>query len=313
MTYRTPWRMVGTGIAAVLLMTAIHSDVRGQAYSIDQVRSRIVVDRRSHWENWAFPRGVLEITDEGEMRPIFIRKNINAALDAQDFVNVMGIRGGISDAGSNLRDAVNLLDGDPNTFWEPDPKDPLRDWWVAIDLGRLVSATKVVLRFVEEGEGDPFKQFTVFISDGQLAFKGAKELSFWVIGRTTKSNRDQRVFEFEPFPRKESEVTGAPLQYLQIVVTDSDFGRADRISKESYDALGSADRGDIVYFRKTPSGEESISKDGYDVLSADRKGSIQYYRRERPRLAEVEVWSIGDNISLRIKESGGSIDVTGFG
>jgi len=314
MTGRTSRRTVGAiGLAAILTAVLIHSEVGGQAYSIDRVRGRVLVDRRSHWEGWAFPSGVLEITPQGEVRPIFIRSNINAALDAMEFVHAPDVRGGISDAGSNLRDAENLIDGDPQTFWEPDPKDPLRDWWVAIDLGRLVSATRVVFRFVEEGEGDPFKQFTVFISDGQLAFKGAKELSFWVIGRTTKSNRDQRVFEFEPFPQKKSEITGAPLQYLQIEITDSDFGRAEQISKESYDALGSADRGDIVYFRKTPSGEELISEDGYDALPADRRGSIQYYRRERPRLAEVEVWSIGDNISLRIKESGGSMDVTGFG
>ena len=42
------------------------------------------------------------------------------------------------------------MDGDEATFWEPNPADPLSDWVLEIDLGRLVSATKVILRFAEE-------------------------------------------------------------------------------------------------------------------------------------------------------------------
>ena len=42
-------------------------------------------------------------------------------------------------------------------------------------------------------------------------------------------------------------------------------------------------------------------------MPEEQRGGIRYYRRERPRLAEVEVWTVGQNISLGLIERGGSV------
>ena len=102
---------------------------------------------------------------------------------------------------------------------EPDSADPLRDWVLEIDLGRLVSATKVVVRFAEEG--DPFLQFRVHSAGGQNPFGTADRsgaLDYTLVGGTTQPNRDQRVFEFDlaPLGTHTEEWTGRIMQYLRV-------------------------------------------------------------------------------------------------
>ena len=90
-----------------------------------------------------------------------MRKNVNAALDAHTFSLVA--QGGV-EAGSNQADARLLIDGDPGTSWGPDVENsPLKDWWVTLNLGRLVVVQKIVVRFAEEGMGDPLLQFKVLV------------------------------------------------------------------------------------------------------------------------------------------------------
>ena len=77
------------------------------------------------------------------------------------------VRPGISRAGSNVDSAAYIFDGKPSTYWEPDLADTSDNWWVEIDLGRVVVVEKVVLHFVDEAEGDPFRQFRVLASPEQ--------------------------------------------------------------------------------------------------------------------------------------------------
>ena len=304
------------------VLCVVVSKAYGQGYSIDQIRHQVVADQEDHWHHWTFPSGTLEVSDGGEIHPTFVRRDINACLNATEFVGAGDKPGGIFAVGSNARDASKIMDGDRETYWEPDSDDPLRDWWVDVDLGRLVVATKIVLRFVDEGEGDPFKQFKVATSDGDLAFLQSKALDFRMIGKTTKPSGAQRVFEFDLKPSQQADwdgdgeidVEGDGIQYVRVVVTDSDFGKAQRVTKEEYAELSSKDRGDRAYFRRLSSGEEKpISEEGYADLDSERRGRIEYYRRERPRLAEIEVWTLGDNISLGIIERGGSAVSIGGG
>ena len=305
-----------------LILFVIAPEVYGQGYTIDQVRRQVVVGSRDHWEYWTFPAGTLEMMEAGEIRPTFVRRNINASLNAHEFVDTSDELGGIYAVGSNSGDAPSILDGDPETYWEPDSDDPLRDWWVEINLGRLVVATKIVLRFAEAGDGDPFNQFRVATSDGDRAFTQSKALDYRTIGRTTKPSGAQRVFEFDLVPAHvadwdgdgQNDTEGDAVKYVQVVVTDSDFGRAEQVTGEQYADLLPADRGDRVYFRRLPSGEEKlISEEGYEDLASELKGRVEYYRRERPRLAEVEVWTLGDNISLGIIDRRGSAESIGGG
>lgn len=125
---------------------------------------RIVVEGND-WLQWDYPQNVLERDEEGGLKSRFVPKHINACLDADQFFQHKGyggirdVQGGAKGAGSNLAEVVNVMDGDPLTFWEPDLDAPLEDWWLELDLGRCVLASEVVLRFVEEGMGDPFLHF----------------------------------------------------------------------------------------------------------------------------------------------------------
>ena len=80
--------------------------------------------------------------------------------------------------------------------------------------------------------------------------------------------------------------TGDPIQYVQIVVTDTKGDRREEVSQEEYEAMPPDMRGTQLYFRREPSGRErEVSREDYDRMEEARKGSIRYYRREVPRLA----------------------------
>ena len=284
------------------------SAIYAQGYDVES--DRIVADTPEHWGAWSLPGGAVEISEEGEIRPRRMRKNINAVLNATEFAHEETGLGGIRAAGSNLGAAAKAMDGNPDTFWEPDLKDPLRDWWIEINLGRLVNATKVVLRFVDEELGDPFLHSRVLVSTGQRAFIGSDRFNYRLVGKTKKPNVDQRVLEYEILPdmRPEEGWTGGLIQYVLVVVTDSRFDKAEEISEDAYEVLPSDRRGAIEYLRKLGEGWKEVTEKEYGALDPDERGPIRYYRRERPRLAEVEVWTIGDNISLGILNRGGSME-----
>ena len=103
----------------------------------------------SDWPGWNFPAGSVDFSAEG-VRPHFVRRQINAALNAGAFSRE-DVTGGIRRAGTNFAGAAQLMDGREETYWEPALDAPLRDWWVEIDLGRVVWAEKVVVKFVAEG------------------------------------------------------------------------------------------------------------------------------------------------------------------
>jgi len=278
-----------------------------QGYVIEE--DGIAVYAPEHWRQWEFPEGTLEIQESGRIRPAFVRANINAAANASAF-----LAHDVVAAGSNSGDAALVLDEDRSTFWEPRREDPIRRWWVQVDLGRLVCATRIVLRFVEEGMGDPFAQFKVLASDGRKAFEGGNLLGFRLIGRTTKPSRDQRVFEYEvqPMDRTDGRFTGGIVRYVQVVVTDSRGDQGEEVTEEVYQGLAPNERGAVVYHRRTVLGwERTVDRDTYELLDPARRGPVRYYRREIPRLVEMEVWTIGDNIGLGLRERGGYVEAPG--
>ena len=310
--------MTRRGVVLSLLSLLLSSlPLQGQqAYRING--NQLVVDRRAQWEAWEVAGGLVEISSQG-VTPKFIRKNINAALDAEQF-SASG-PGGIQ-AGSNQGSARNLIDGDTGTFWSPDLDRPPEEWWVKMDLGRTVVASKVVLRFAAEGEGDPFLQFKVMVwrnsppriqynSSYSYTLLGTTTPNFWEIGSTDRPNKDQRVFEFVP-PTKEPAnhlFVGDPIEQVQVLVTDSDFDRAVQVSQQDYEDLPDERRGVVEYYRRTPSGRQVlISREAYEAIEAAQQGEIKHFRREEPRLAEIEVWTAGDNINFGAPERGGIVE-----
>ena len=112
------------------------------------------------WQQWQLPLGAVELTSDGTIQPMEIRKNINAALNATDF------GGGIRDVGSNRADARLVMDGDPGTGWSIDPGDDPDSWFIEVDLGRGVSANSVTLVFDEARP--PIELFDLLLSTGEL-------------------------------------------------------------------------------------------------------------------------------------------------
>ena len=239
------------------------------------------------------------------------------------------VRPGISRAGSNVDSAAYILDGDPSTYWEPDLADTSDNWWVEIDLGRVVVVEKVVLHFVDEAEGDPFRQFRVLASPEQRVllteeseFGSTNEYqwgNFSVVGGTIAPNTEQRVFELtaqgEPRfvqPGTDPSWTGRLVETIRVLVTDSKRFRGRQVTPAAWEALPAGERGEIVYYIRDEAGfEEPVAQEIYESLGPQRQGRQEYYVRERPRLSEVEVWGWGDNLSPGVLGPGGAVDMTG--
>ena len=156
-----------------------------------RAQTAFVVDTRQDWERWSFPAGTMEMTEEGRVRPAFFSKKINASLNAGAFQRTdkkgTVLWGGIRGAGSSTDAAPYILDGDLTTSWGPDREDGSDTWWVEIDLGRLVAATDIVVRFDEAA--DPFEEFRIYTSDGSPAFLSAPDvLNYQLAGEVTRPN-----------------------------------------------------------------------------------------------------------------------------
>ena len=80
---------------------------------------------RDAWATWQVPLGLTEVGENGQLQLVKFRKDINAVADAHRFSYESKSRGrttgGIWEAVSNPADADYIIDGDPQTFWRPDP------------------------------------------------------------------------------------------------------------------------------------------------------------------------------------------------
>ena len=274
--------------------------------------NQIVVDQPSHWEAWTVNAGISDIRPDGSIAPRFVRKEINAALDAPEYA--VKARGGV-DAGTNPHLAVNLIDGDPHTFWEPDLDAPPEDWWVQIRLGRLVVVEKVVLKFVGEETGDPFLQFDLLgwrqtPPVGRVTkytLLGTDISRFWSLFKTDRPNKTQRLFEVVPQTTESAGpgFVGEPLDFVHVLVTDSAVDRLREVAPDTYAELPAEAKGRVEYYRSGGGRQTLTTRENYERLAPEKKGRIRHFQRERPRLAEVEVWTIGDNLNYQRVARGG--------
>ena len=292
----------------------------GQGYRTSG--SQIVVDRQAHWRAWDFASGTVEISSQGAIQPHFVAKEINAVEDIvfQLQKNPPGNKAAADvtlrdavEAGTNAADVVNILDGDESTYWEPSADRPLRDWWFQVDLGRLVSAKKIVLKFAAEDAGDPFLQFVVLTSDGDVT--SSKDVVFNTAFRTIQGNKDQRIFEIDLEPTRrfdEDDFANDMIRLVQVVIVETDSTRAAQVPEDVYAGLAGVDVGAVDYFKKVVDGQVQVSQATYDAVDPALRGEVRRYRRERPRLADLEVWAEGENIALGLIERKGiAIDFRG--
>ena len=260
---------------------------------------QVIVDTEAHWRAWESPTGVRTVHPDGTVEPLFLRRDINAAFNADQFRYISEgdtLTGGIFAAGSNRELAPLVIDGDVGTYWEPDLDRPVDDWWIDIDLGRTVVAQRIVVRFAEAG--DPLLKFRVLISDGRITFTQERNREFFRVGLVNQPNKTQREFTFqlEAQGRVPEGLSGTVVQIVRIQALGSDGPRGAEIDRHTYLDLPLGERGAVDYFRRTVAGRQiRVEQDVYDALPAAEQGSIRHYRREHPRLAEVEVISLGDN------------------
>ena len=204
-------------------------------FSLSPVRGeRISFATRSAWEEWTRPVGAVEIAPTGRLEFVPVRKHINAALNAEAF------GGGIRAVGSNLRDADLLMDGDPTTGWTPLETDHPDTWWIEIDLGRLVTAEKVVIHFTDDTPPLEFVKF--LLSNGEKFFTNA----LVPIENSLAYNFSQR-FGFNEEPVLELDFHHRSLQFIRIEVSQRlSGGRIGEIEVEAIGdnvALGLIERG----------------------------------------------------------------------
>ena len=256
---------------------------------------RIQVESAEHWIAWSSATGSRIVDEEGRVTPRLLRRNTNAIVNAEQDT----LLATISSARSGSESAANVLDGDLSTYWEPDPTAPIEDWGIEINLGRSVITRRVVLRFAEEGAGDPFLKFRVLLSDGLRTSGREGGLQYFRGGLVTQPNKDQRVFHFDLKTQKKAAdgTEGTIVQFVRIDVLDTDGPNAEEVSPETYRNLPEEDRGATDHVLLTATGREiTVTGEVYEGLSAEEQGPVRYYRQERPRLAEVEVEAVGENI-----------------
>ena len=150
------------------------------------------IDSPAKWRRWKIPEGIVTLNDAGGLELVKFRRAINAVADAPIFTHPTqqrgDVQGGIWRAGSNAPAADRIIDGDRESFWQPDPDDQLIKWSVDIDLGRPVLAREIVLHFPARDGANPFLQFSVFTSTGSRIQAQDDVFRYRKVFQTTKPN-----------------------------------------------------------------------------------------------------------------------------
>jgi hypothetical protein len=154
-------------------------------------------DSEAGWRSWQMPSDLVQIGAEGGLRLKKFRKEINAVANAGDFSHPTQERGevagGIWEAKSSPQTADFAVDGDPETFWRPDPDDALDQWSLQIDLGRPVLARQIRLVFPDREGAQPLRQFSVFVASGARIQALNDVFKFAAVYRTPKPNTDTEL------------------------------------------------------------------------------------------------------------------------
>jgi hypothetical protein len=272
------------------------------------IGSQVVVEGAEQWAAWQAPEGAAVVGEDG-LSPRLLQRRTNVTLNAERFFFYDGdqdtIYGGVRIARSGAETAELAIDGDPTTYWEPDPTTPVDDWVLEVYLGRSVVVEQVIVRFAAEGEGDPFLKFRVRLSDGDDFIERTSVVEYFRAGQVNIANKDQREFVFDVRPQRPvpDGVAGEVVQFVRIEALDSDGPRGREVDADAYAALPAEEKGAIDYFRRTVTGRVlPVDELTWIELPDEERGPVSYFRWERPRLAEIEVVSPGENIVLLTQE-----------
>ena len=243
-----------------LMIYAIVAWVLATAAFADEYR----FERKADWDSWTFPRDAVVQNDDGSIGLARVDKEINAALNSRDFEHFIRssknpIPGGVRHIYSNEQMADNLIDGRADTWWQPSQDDVIDDWWIEVDLGRMVYATKIRLVFPDTTDAVPFRNFSVYINTGERSNAAKDIFQFTRIGRTTEPN-ESRVIEYDLLTLDPGAATAsgvpmvtgdslfyAPVQYVRFVPEEhhphAALAEVEVIALGDNVALGTIERG----------------------------------------------------------------------
>ena len=101
------------------------------------------------------------------------------------------------------------------------------------------------------------------------------------------------------------------VRFIQIVARGSRLDRGSGISAAEHERLlreSPEDAGAVDFIKILNDGRElPVLEENYERLPEARRGPVRYYRRERPRLADIEVWQAGEDLARDLVGRGGSI------
>ena len=169
-------RLTYSGLLALTLATIIAVVVLPSLASV--WADDYIIDTGEDWEKWVYPPYTITGVNQGQVTLRYVHTYINAATWYPDVT---------ASAGCNKEQALNILDGDPSTWWGPDQDADVKDWWIEMNLGRAVSATWVKLHFPPHEQAKSFQQFSVYVSDG-MPDPASGEVEYTLLARNTEPN-----------------------------------------------------------------------------------------------------------------------------
>lgn len=300
---------------------------------------RIIVDQQEHFSSWTKAPGTVEevvndVTGAFEgLRPRLWRRVTNALqgdivadlarnppkrlldakVDPAEFTILNAVETGLL---NSKEEVLKVFDNSLETWWEPVfPESHSSDIvgaeaFFTIDIGRIVLADKIVLKFADEENGDPFLLFDVFTSDGVNHGSVDPKIEspeYLKVFSMLRPNKTQREFEIDLTRfNNNAEQEKRLVNYIKVVVTSSAYERGRQVTQEEYESLRATapqDTGMVEHTRRLYSGALiQVDRGVWEQLEGDSQGPIRYWQRERPRLAEVQVWGEGDDMFQGVKE-----------
>ena len=256
----------------------------GAVLFADEIR----FDRKADWDTWTFPRSAVAQHDDGSIGLQRVGSAINAVSDARRFQHIVKsskepIPGGIRFARSGAETVENVIDGRVDTWWQPSQDDLIDDWWFGVDLGRMVYATKICLVFPDTTGARPFRNFSVYISNGERTNPAKDAFQFSRVGRTILPN-EERIVEFSLQTIDQGSGTGdhltqsdtldfAGVQYVRFVAEehqpDVALAEIEVMAIGENVALGSIDRGGSIRV-----GTDVTNSDGFSDGDHNTKWTV---------------------------------------
>jgi len=233
------------------------------------VADEVRFDRLSDWQTWTSPVGAVQLQPDGRVELGWYGTDTDPMDDMSLFSHPTrksgDVFGGLT-AQSNNRDARFLADNEHDTWWQPDAGADPDNAGVHIDLGRVVLLEELRLVFPDTLGLRPFRDFSVYVSEGATVSSTADVWRFQRVFTTTKPNELNEITipltidDFGDVATGENLVTAktldfTPVHYIRFVPHETGEGAAlaeieatavgDNIALQTYDRGGTVRAGRV--------------------------------------------------------------------